>query len=72
MQAEIAIQLHQPIFGTKTKISQRKVWLVILLVSLLRIYLLICLQIPLQGKEYVFVANSDNLGAIVDMSILAK
>ncbi|PPR83406.1 hypothetical protein GOBAR_AA37305 [Gossypium barbadense] len=23
-----------------------------------------------QGKEYVFVANSDNLGAIVDMSIL--
>lgn len=25
---------------------------------------------PLQGKEYVFVANSDNLGAIVDLSIL--
>ena len=24
----------------------------------------------LQGKEYVFVANSDNLGAIVDLSIL--
>jgi hypothetical protein len=23
-----------------------------------------------QGKEYVFIANSDNLGAIVDMSIL--
>lgn len=23
-----------------------------------------------QGKEYVFVANSDNLGAIVDLSIL--
>jgi len=24
----------------------------------------------LQGKEYVFAANSDNLGAIVDLSIL--
>ena len=24
----------------------------------------------LQGKEYVFVANSDNLGAIVDLRIL--
>lgn len=24
----------------------------------------------LQGKEYVFVANSDNLGAVVDLSIL--
>lgn len=24
-----------------------------------------------QGKEYVFIANSDNLGAIVDISILA-
>lgn len=23
-----------------------------------------------QGKEYIFVANSDNLGAIVDLSIL--
>lgn len=23
-----------------------------------------------QGKEYVFVANSDNLGAVVDLSIL--
>lgn len=22
-----------------------------------------------QGKEYVFIANSDNLGAIVDLSI---
>jgi hypothetical protein len=26
--------------------------------------------IALQGKEYVFVANSDNLGAVVDLSIL--
>lgn len=25
-----------------------------------------------QGKEYVFVANSDNLGAIVDLSILSS
>lgn len=25
----------------------------------------------LQGKEYIFVANSDNLGAIVDLSILS-
>ena len=25
---------------------------------------------PSQGKEYVFIANSDNLGAIVDLSIL--
>ena len=24
----------------------------------------------LQGKEYVFIANSDNLGALVDLSIL--
>jgi UTP--glucose-1-phosphate uridylyltransferase len=24
-----------------------------------------------QGKEYVFIANSDNLGAIVDLSILS-
>jgi hypothetical protein len=24
----------------------------------------------MQGKEYVFVANSDNLGAVVDLSIL--
>lgn len=23
----------------------------------------------LQGKEYVFIANSDNLGAIVDLSM---
>jgi hypothetical protein len=23
-----------------------------------------------QGKEYVFIANSDNLGAVVDLSIL--
>lgn len=23
-----------------------------------------------QGKEYVFVANSDNLGAVVDLKIL--
>lgn len=28
------------------------------------------LSICFQGKEYVFVANSDNLGAIVDLSIL--
>ena len=24
-----------------------------------------------QGKKYVFVANSDNLGAVVDLSILS-
>ena len=28
--------------------------------------------LSLQGKEYVFVANSDNLGAVVDLSILAR
>jgi hypothetical protein len=59
-------------FWDKQKYPRERVWLIISLVSLLHIYLLICLQILLQGKEYVFVANSDNLGAIVDMSILTK
>jgi UTP--glucose-1-phosphate uridylyltransferase len=31
---------------------------------------LYCKLILCQGKEYVFVANSDNLGAIVDLSML--
>jgi hypothetical protein len=68
------MQLCQPTFGTnkKQKISHRKAWLNMLPVSLLHIHLLTCLQILWQGKEYVFVANSDNLGAIVDMSILTK
>lgn len=31
---------------------------------------LFCTYLSWQGKEYVFAANSDNLGAIVDLSIL--
>lgn len=35
------------------------------------VLILFCISfLPSQGKEYVFIANSDNLGAIVDLSIL--
>lgn len=35
-------------------------------------YILYCFPVfcLIQGKEYVFIANSDNLGAVVDLSIL--
>jgi hypothetical protein len=36
----------------------------------IKIITLFSLLTRCQGKEYVFIANSDNLGAIVDMSIL--
>ena len=42
-------------------------WLI--LVELVKKVLTAILQY-MQGKEYVFIANSDNLGATVDLSIL--